>query len=516
MKRIKVHGLRSIEAEIEMAGDKSISHRALLLGALADGPTRIENFLPGEDCLATMNALQALGVEIERTGDTSVYLEGKGSALSECGEPIYCGNSGTTMRLLSGILCGQPFHSLLVGDASLHRRPMDRVATPLTQMGARITCQGEHSRPPLEIQGVSPLHPIDYTTPVASAQIKSSVLLAGLQADGRTSVTEPHQSRDHTERMLRMFGASIWKEEQTVTVLGRQRLHGCNFLVPGDFSAAAFWIVAASGFHHSKIILPRVGLNPTRTGALNVLTRMGAQVQETVASTEGEPYGTLTIMGGNDLRGTLIEGKEIPNVIDELPVLAVAAALAEGETIIRDAAELRVKESDRLATVAEMLSAFGVELEERPDGLIIQGGCSLKNAVVNSHGDHRIAMAGAVLGLFAPGTTIIEDTACVATSYPLFEAHLHKILAENPTDRSHYKRTVQQLVPHKATDGAKPEKVPSENSNRNSSQPDPLKKTGDAPAENPSTVATKITSAGNPSQAPKKPNPKPRKKKPAA
>ncbi len=449
MSHFKVHPIRSLNAEITVSGDKSISHRAIIFGALAEGPTRISNFLPSHDCLATMHAFQALGVEIEIQDDYSVYIEGSGGELHPCGEAIDCGNSGTTMRLMAGLLSGYPFTSHLVGDESLHRRPMKRVADPLATMGAQIICEGENGRPPLEIRGSYPLKAVTYTTKVPSAQIKSAMLLAALRANGKSVISETEQSRDHTERMLRLFGASTERTGLSVSLLGQQRLHGCDLKVPGDFSSAAFWMVAAAASRDATLVLKNVGLNPTRTGLLNVLSRMGAQIQETVESSAWEPAGKVTIVGGAPLRGTIIEGDEIPNVIDEIPILAVAAALADGTTTIRGAAELRVKESDRLATVAAMLKSFGVNVEEFEDGMTITGGADIMATTVHSHGDHRIAMAGAILGLFAAGTSTIEDTDCIQTSYPTFQRDLKTVFANNPTDRSALANGITNLLTRK-------------------------------------------------------------------
>ncbi|MEM6822471.1 MAG: 3-phosphoshikimate 1-carboxyvinyltransferase [Verrucomicrobiota bacterium] len=435
MSHLKIHPLRSLKAELTISGDKSISHRAVIFGALAEGPTRLQNFLPSEDCLATLNAFQALGVEAEMVNETTVYIEGCGGKLLQCGEAIDCGNSGTTMRLLSGVLSGQPFSSKLQGDGSLHRRPMKRIADPLQRMGAQVICEGNDGRPPLQINGQFPLTAIDYLTPVPSAQIKSAILLAALQAKGMTVIEEKEQSRDHTERMLKKFGASVKRDGLSISLLGQQKLHGTDLMFPGDFSSAAFWIVAAAASPDSNIVLRNVGLNPTRTGLLNVLSRMGAQVQETVEDSDWEPIGKLTITGGQVLHGTVIEGKEIPNVIDEIPVIAVAAALASGETTIRDAAELRIKESDRLATVADMLRRFGVQVREFDDGMTIYGGGDLMGDHIDSHGDHRIAMAGAILGLFANGITRVHNVECIQTSYPAFPQHMKTMLADNPADR---------------------------------------------------------------------------------
>jgi len=446
MSSFKVHPVRSLNAEITVSGDKSISHRSVIFGSLAEGPTRIQNFLPSHDCLATMHAFQALGVEIEMLDDDSIYIEGSGGNLLPCGEAIDCGNSGTTMRLLAGLLSGYPFVSKLVGDESLHRRPMKRIADPLAEMGGKIICEGENGRPPLEIRGEYPLKAVKYTTKVPSAQIKSAMLLAALRAKGKSIITETEQSRDHTERMLRLFGASIERNGLNVSILGQQRLHGCELTVPGDFSSAAFWMVAAAAAKEATLILHNVGMNPTRTGLLNVLSRMGTQIQESVDGGSWEPVGKITIVGGSPLRGTIIEGDEIPNVIDEIPVIAVAAALADGTTTIRGAAELRVKESDRLATVAAMLRSFGVAVEEFDDGMTITGGATINGTTVHSHGDHRIAMAGAIMGLFATGNTTIENTECIKTSYPTFERDLKKVFAENPTDRSALTTGITNLI----------------------------------------------------------------------
>lgn len=426
MSEFQVQRSHTLEGEIEVSGDKSISHRAIMMAGLASGTSRITGFLNSEDCLATLSAMEAMGVETERISPTSLIIHGRKGRLKAPLEPLDCGNSGTTIRLLSGVIAGQPFSARLFGDASLSRRPMKRIADPLNQMGARVECTGDRHTPPLQVHG-GPLRGIDYTTPVPSAQIKSAILLAGLSAEGRTSVTEKKQSRDHTERMLRYFQGSVHREGLCVSLHGPQILQGRDFHVPGDFSSAAFWLVAAAAMPKSKLTIRQVGLNPTRTGALNVLMRMGAQIIEQVDDPSDEPSGTLIIQQGGQLRGTTIEGDEIPNVIDEIPILAVAGALAQGETQIRGAEELRVKESDRISTMTRNLRAFGVPVEELPDGMIIQGGASLSGARVDSEGDHRIAMAFAILGLFASGTTTIVNTECVATSYPLFFDHFHKL-----------------------------------------------------------------------------------------
>jgi 3-phosphoshikimate 1-carboxyvinyltransferase len=426
----KIHRAPTLQAEIEVPGDKSISHRAVMFAALSNGVCVIKGFLPSEDCLCTVEAMRALGVQIEMADDTTLVVHGCRGAFTAPRRDIDCGNSGTTMRLLTGLLAGQPFKARLFGDASLSKRPMRRVIEPLTQMGAKIVPEGKDLRPPLYIQG-GPLKGISYFSPVASAQVKSAVLLAGLFASGKTSVTEPSQSRDHTETMLEYFLAGPKKNDLTVTIYGGQKLESRDFQVPGDISSAAFWLVAAAAQPNSRLLIKNVGLNQTRTGILNVLVRMGAHIRETVENQEAEPMGVLEIVGAR-LKGTTIEGKEIPNVIDELPVLAVAGALAQGRTIIANAGELRVKETDRLAAVATNLRAMGAQCTESEDGLQILGGTPLHGARLQSFGDHRIAMAFAVAGLFAEGETTITDTACVNTSYPGFYETLEKIIKAPP------------------------------------------------------------------------------------
>jgi len=419
MSNLEIRPIRRLDAEFSVPGDKSISHRGIMLGGLAAGTTRLRGFLPGEDCLSTLHALQALGCRVDRVAPDEVLIEGRGAKLLAPAEPIDCGNSGTTMRLLSGVVAGFPFTTRLFGDASLTRRPMGRIAEPLRQFGAEILCEGSGDRPPLTIRGTQ-LRAIDFTSKVASAQVKSCILLAALQASGKTTFREPILSRDHTERLLPAFGASFRTEKQTLILHGPQRLEGTELDVPGDFSSAAFWMVLAAGLPGARLTLRRVGLNPTRTALISALLRMGAGLVEMVEQPTPEPKGSNSIQGGSPLKPTTVSGKEIPNLIDEIPILAVAAALAKGTTEIRDAAELRHKESDRLAVVTKNLRLFGVPVEERPDGLLIEGGCSLVGAEVESHGDHRIAMSAAILGLLAKGRTLVKDTACIETSYPGF------------------------------------------------------------------------------------------------
>jgi 3-phosphoshikimate 1-carboxyvinyltransferase len=428
---LTVRPVRYLGGEITVPGDKSLSHRAVLFSALADGTTTINGFLPGEDCVCTMRALQAMGSVIEVESKTRLTVHGtKGKLLAPL-EPIDCGNSGTAMRLLAGILAAQSFKSRLIGDASLSGRPMKRIVDPLTQMGAKIQGRGDKHTAPIDIEG-APLKGIDYTLPVASAQLKSCILLAGLFAQGTTSVTEKTASRDHTERLLAHFHAppvielSPDGKGKTIRVRGGTKLHARDFNVPGDFSSAAFWIAAAAALPGADLTITNLGMNGTRTGLLSVLLRMGAQIYESISDSSCEPYGTLRVLG-RKLRGTRIAGAEIANVIDELPIIAVLGALAEGETEIRDAHELRVKETDRIAAMANNLRQFGVTVTEHNDGMTIHGGGKLNGAKVGSFGDHRIAMSCAILGLFADGETTISETGCIATSYPTFHDDLLKL-----------------------------------------------------------------------------------------
>lgn len=429
-----------LETEITVPGDKSISHRAIMMAALSNGTCRITNFLQGEDCRNTAAAFQQLGVLIEEPEPGTLIVHGTHGKLTAPTADIDCGNSGTTMRLMAGLLAAQPFTSRLTGDASLLKRPMRRIIEPLEKMGAKIKAEGPGDRPPLVITG-GPLHGATYDSPVASAQVKSAILLAGLQASGVTTVTEPVPSRDHTERMLGYFLVDLERDRADakpasgqrfqVRIQGGQQIESRDFMVPGDISSAAFWLVAAAVQPGSRLLIKNVGLNLTRTGILSVLIRMGARIREVIDDVDqGEPVGLIDIKGCQ-LQGTIIEGREIPNVIDEIPILAVAAALAEGETIIRDAKELRVKESDRIATIVSNLRAMGAEVEDFEDGMRIMGGRPLKGAKIASHGDHRIAMAFAIAGLHASGETLIEDTACIATSYPGFEDTIAAVLKRN-------------------------------------------------------------------------------------
>jgi len=423
----KIHRAPLIQTEIQVPGDKSISHRAVFIASLANGDCVIRGFLPSEDCMATVSAMRAVGVRIEQPEPTTLVVHGRRKQLTAPDGDIYCGNSGTTMRLLAGILAAQPFKSRLTGDTSLSGRPMKRIIEPLTEMGAKITAEGPKNTPPLVIQGAKP-HPIQYFMPVASAQVKSAILLAGLFAKGKTSITEPSQSRDHTERMLSYFLVRPLRDDLTVSIMGDQTPESRDFTVPGDISSAAFWLVAAAAQPKSHLLVKDVGLNETRTGVLAVLLRMGAHVREIIEEVaEGEPHGSVEIQGAH-LKGTVIQGKEIPNVIDEIPILAVAGALAQGTTIIADAKELRFKETDRLAAIAENLAKMGATVTEHEDGLEIIGGAPLHGARLESFGDHRIAMAFAIAGLFAEGDTIIDDVDCVGTSYPDFYHTLEQVM----------------------------------------------------------------------------------------
>lgn len=441
----KIKKAPPIVSEIRVPGDKSISHRAVILAALSNGPCVIRGFLSGEDCLRTVEAIRALGVQIETPEETTLIVHGTRGKFTQPAGDIDCGNSGTTMRLLSGLLAAQPFRSRLIGDRSLSRRPMRRVIDPLTLMGAEIVAEGENDCPPLVIQG-GKLKPIHYEMPVASAQVKSAILLAALQTRGRTTVTGPAPSRDHTERMLEYFLVKPHEQELTVSLKGPLTPESRDFVVPGDISSGAFWLAAAAVQPKSHLLLEDVGLNETRTGVLAVLVRMGAHVREVVEeeAEAGEPRGTIEIQGAR-LHGTVIRGREIPNVIDEIPILAVAGALARGTTVIADAGELRVKETDRIAAVATNLRAMGAMVEEREDGLEIQGGATLRGARLDSYGDHRVAMAFAIAGLFAEGETVINGVECVQTSYPGFYETLEKVTHE---PRKPQTRVITSLPKH--------------------------------------------------------------------
>jgi len=430
---IKVNPLKKITGELEVPGDKSISHRAAILAGLSDGLCKVENFLPSEDCVNTLRAMRQLGVEYEVTKGTAdrpidLNIHGRGGRLKAPAKELDCGNSGTGMRLLAGVLAAQSFDSVLIGDESLSSRPMGRIMTPLTAMGARIETKGEKPGcAPLHIHG-GQLNPITYEMPMASAQVKSAVLFAGMFAPDKTTVVQPATNRDHTERLLNYFDVKVRTEGNVISVYGGQIVRARDLYVPGDISSAAFWIVAAACVPGSRLLIKNVGLNPTRTAILNVLVRMGAHIKDIVLHEDGgEPRGNIEIIG-QELQGTEIHKDEVPNLIDEVPILAVAGALAKGTMTIRNAAELRVKETDRIETTTENLRAMGAEVEEFEDGMVITGGQSLKGTTVKSYGDHRIAMAFAIAGLLAKeGQTTIEGAGCIATSYPTFVEHLTAI-----------------------------------------------------------------------------------------
>jgi len=413
----------AVAGEIRVPGDKSVSHRALMLGGIAEGVTTVEGFLESEDCLATLKALRALGVKIERTGPAGLRIVGVGAeGLRGVDHPLDMGNAGTAMRLFMGLLSGQPFDSILVGDSSLMRRPMERAAAPLRLMGAHIDTR--EGRPPVNIRGGQRLHGIDFAMPMASAQVKSAVLLAALYAAGETRVTEPAVTRDHTERMLGGFGVDIRREGATAILRGGQPLTGARVAVPGDFSSAAFFMVAGSIAGAGELAIENVGLNPTRTGLLELLLAMGADITVEDRRDDGpEPVATLIVRPAR-LRGIEVPEHVVPLAIDEFPVFFIAAACAEGPSLLRGAEELRVKESDRLAVMAEGLRALGVEHELLPDGMRLAGrggaGPVFRGGAIDSHGDHRIAMSFAVASLQAAGDIRIADIANVATSFPGF------------------------------------------------------------------------------------------------
>ena len=418
---------RSLRGEISVPGDKSISHRSIMLGSLAEGTTRVSGFLMGEDNLSTWKAFESMGVAIRQTGPDALEIEGVGlDGLVEPGDVLDCGNSGTTMRLMSGLMAGQNFFSVLTGDKYLRQRPMKRVVTPLAAMGARIWGRDGGERAPLAIQGGS-LKPASYASPVASAQVKSAVLLAGLSVEGQTTVTEPHLSRDHSERMLTCFGADVQPFEGGVSLKGRPRLLAQDVKVPGDISSAAFFMVAGLVTPGSELMIRNVGINPTRSGIIDILTAMGGELElHSIREQSGEPVADILVRHSR-LKGIEIGGDMVPRAIDEFPVITVAAALAEGTTTIRDAAELRVKETDRIAAMVSELSKLGGRVEARPDGMFITGVEQLNGGTVSSHGDHRIAMSMAVAALSATDAVTIEDTVCTETSFPGFWDLLDKI-----------------------------------------------------------------------------------------
>lgn len=418
--------VRRLAGELTVPGDKSISHRSIMFGSLANGLTEVRGFLQGADCLSTISCFSKMGITIENNGDT-VLIHGKGpKGLTAPAGVLDCGNSGTTTRLISGILAAQDFNVTLTGDESICKRPMKRIMEPLSMMGAHIESKHNNGCAPLQITG-SRLHGIHYLSPVASAQVKSAVLLAGLYADGETRVTEPYVSRNHTELLLSAYGADVHTEGTTAILRPGNPLNGLKLTVPGDISSAAFFIAAALIIPDSEILIRNVGVNPTRDGMLHVCRMMNGSVtllNET--SKSGEPTADLLIRS-SALKGAVIEGSIIPTLIDELPMIAAMACFAEGTTLIRDAAELKVKESNRIAVMTENLRAMGADVEETEDGMIIRGGRPLHGAVIDSKKDHRIAMTFAVTALAAEGETEILDADCVNISYPGFYSDLHRL-----------------------------------------------------------------------------------------
>lgn len=416
----------SLRGQVTVPGDKSISHRAVMFGSIARGTTEIHGFLQGADCLSTISCFEKMGVAIQNQGET-VLVHGNGlRGLKKPSGVLDCGNSGTTTRLISGILCAQDFDVTLTGDDSIQRRPMKRIMEPLSMMGARIKSVRGNGCAPLLIQG-GPVHGIHYTSKVASAQVKSSILLAGLYGDGPTKVTEPYVSRNHSELMLQMFGAQVSTEGTTASVMPASELYAARIEVPGDISSAAYFIAAGLMVPGSEILIRGVGINPTRDGILHVCRSMGADLQLlNIQEGPGEPRADILVRHSS-LRGTDIGGALIPTLIDELPVIAAMACMAEGDTVIRDAAELKVKESNRIAVMVRNLTAMGARVRETEDGMVITGGAPLHGAVIDSHKDHRIAMTFAVASLCAEGTTEILDADCVNISYPGFYEDLKRL-----------------------------------------------------------------------------------------
>ena len=426
MESYTVRPATGVKGEISVPGDKSISHRSIMFGSLARGTTTVRGFLRGEDNMATLNAFRSMGVEIADDGEI-LTIVGRGlHGLREPGDVIDCGNSGTSIRLLTGLLSGQRFFSVLTGDQYLRKRPMKRVVGPLGEMGAVIHGRDGGEKAPLAIVGGA-LSGINYRSPVASAQVKSAILLAGLYADGVTTVTEPHRSRDHSERMLAHFGADIRVTDTGAGIAGGREMQGQEIVVPGDISSAAFFLVAGLIVPGSEILIKGVGVNPTRTGIIDILIAMGGDIRlQNQRTLSGEPVADLLVRSSS-LKGITIGGDLVPRAFDEFPVVAVAAALAEGVTTISDARELRVKETDRIAATAANLRAAGVSVTETDDGMIVTGRGVLDSCAVDSRGDHRIAMAMLVGGLAAAGPITVSDTGCIATSFPRFLPLLEEV-----------------------------------------------------------------------------------------
>jgi 3-phosphoshikimate 1-carboxyvinyltransferase len=417
----------SLRGEIDIPGDKSVSHRSIMFGAIAEGRTEVTNFLMGEDCLSTVSCFRKLGVSITNEGDKMI-IDGKGfEGLKEPSEVLDVGNSGTTIRLLLGILAGLPIHAVLAGDESIAKRPMTRVSIPLSEMGAQIRGRKNGEFTPLSIQG-GEVKGIRYELPVASAQVKSSLLFAGLQASGETILIEPAKTRDHTERMIRQFGGEVVSEGREVRLQGGQKLKAAKVHVPGDISSAAFFLSAGAIIPGSEIVLRNVGLNPTRTGIIEVLQNMGADMTIIPYNNgSAEPAGDITIRF-SQLKGTVIEGDIIPRLIDEIPIIALLATQAEGQTVIKDAEELKVKETNRIDTVVNELKKLGADIEATADGMVINGKTPLKGGYVSSHGDHRIGMMLAIGAAICRGEVSLSGAEAISVSYPAFFAHLESLI----------------------------------------------------------------------------------------
>ncbi len=426
MKTLRSLNGAGLTGTIRVPGDKSISHRAVMFGAIAHGKTVVDGFLPGEDCLSTIDCFRKLGVKIHQEKE---HVEVVGNGIEGLQEPkdiLDVGNSGTTCRLLLGVLANTPFHSCVIGDDSIAKRPMNRVTNPLREMGTKIDGRNDGNYTPISIRGGN-LKAIDYVSPVGSAQVKSAVLLAGLQADGTTTLTEPHHSRDHTERMLRAFGCEVEVNDLTVSLKGKQSLKATHIEVPGDISSAAFYLVAGAIVPNSEITIKNVGINPTRTGILDVLKEMGADITLTNQDTQtSEPSADIQIKTSS-LNGIEISGELIPRLIDEIPIIALAATQADGTTVIKDAAELKVKETNRIDTVVNELKKLGAQIEATDDGMIIHGKTELSGNTVDSHGDHRIGMMLAIASCIANGETVLENSGSVNVSYPSFFEQLEQL-----------------------------------------------------------------------------------------
>ncbi|WP_313798498.1 3-phosphoshikimate 1-carboxyvinyltransferase [Cytobacillus sp.] len=420
--------VKSLNGELAIPGDKSISHRSIMFGAIAQGETIVTNFLLGEDCLSTIDCFKKMGVRIDQQ-EEKVIIHGNGfEGLCEPSEMLDVGNSGTTIRLLLGILAGRPFHSVLIGDQSIGKRPMTRVTKPLQLFGAAINGRKNGEYTPLSIMGGN-LKGIEYELPVASAQVKSSLLFAGLQASGMTTVIEPVKTRDHTERMIKQFGGEVEKNGTTINIEGGQKLTGASIHVPGDISSAAFFLVAGAIVPDSVIKLTNVGLNPTRTGIIDIMKEMGAQITITEhIDSEFEPRGDIIIQA-SALKGTTIAGDMIPRLIDEIPIIALLATQAEGITVIKDAHELKVKETNRIDTVVAELTKLGANIEATEDGMIIYGKSKLTGGTVSSHGDHRIGMMLSVAAALCEKEVYLENEEAIYVSYPSFFEHLQSLIS---------------------------------------------------------------------------------------